>query len=92
MIKKSYAILVATAFLAAGIAVISPYEMFDPYLPYNAIAAEPKTPYNLNKMPVISRTSYLPCMSCSPVWSQLPDIPSIRTPVAGPFQIPVPVP
>jgi len=66
--------------------------MLNPYLPHNAVAAEPFVPYNLWDMPHCSRTEYLPCPTCGPESKQLPDIPPIWQPVAGPFGIPVPVP
>ena len=64
----------------------------NPYAPTNAVAAEPDTPYNLWAIPECSRTEYLPCPTCGPQSAQLPDLPPIWQPVAGPFNFPVPVP
>jgi len=67
-------------------------QALNPYAPHNAVAAEPDTPYNLWGMPSCSRTEYLPCPTCGPQSAQLPDLPPIWQPVAGPFNFPASVP
>jgi hypothetical protein len=64
----------------------------NPYGPYNAVAAEPDEPYNLNQIPQMSTTFYLPCPSGIPYANQLPDVPPFWSPIMGPFGFPVPQP
>ncbi|MFH0825188.1 MAG: hypothetical protein V2B18_20750 [Pseudomonadota bacterium] len=65
-------------------------EGFNPYLPTNAVAAEPAGPYNQWEICKVSRIAYPPCLSCGGV--ALPDVPPVDTPFKGPFGIPVSVP
>ena len=67
-------------------------QVINPYLPYNAIAADPPTPYNLLGIPKCSRKYYDPCPSVPPAAAQFPDLTPVWQPFPGPFGIPVPVP
>jgi hypothetical protein len=70
----------------------APCQMLNPYLPHNAVVAQPPTPYYLRNIPRCSRTYYDPCPSCGPVAAQFPDLPPVNQPFPGPFGIPVPLP
>ncbi len=85
------AVFVSLVLVLASWAVF-PYQCYNPYLPYNAIAAQPDSPYNSYMVPKISRTAYPPCPSHGPVQLQFPDVPPIGTSIRGPFGVPVPVP
>lgn len=92
MSSKFIVVLLISSCLTMGFAAAGYGQMINPYLPMNAPAAEPLTPYNLWDIPACSRTSYLPCPTCGPLGAQLPDIPPVYEPFPGPFNIPVPVP
>lgn len=93
MTKKAMMLLgVVVVTMALGLASTAPCQTFNAYLPQNATAAYPPTPYYLRDIPWISRTFYLPCPTCGPAWKYFPDVPPIWQPVAGQFGIPVPVP
>jgi hypothetical protein len=92
MYFKFVAVLLVSWSIVTGFSAIGHAQMINPYLPMNAVAAEPQTPYNLWEIPDCSRTSYLPCLTCGPFGAQLPDIPPVREPFPGPFNVPVPVP
>ncbi len=86
--------------IVAGIALILTYLSFDvafcerlnPYLPHNAVAAQPCTPYNLDQIPQCSAVYYVPYPVRVPGSQLLPDLPPICQPVEGPLRILVPVP
>jgi hypothetical protein len=88
--------VLALLLISSCIAIVVPSggygQMINPYLPMNAVTAEPLTPYNIWDIPDTSPTSYLPCRDCGSLGAQLPDIPPIYEPVPGPFNFPVPVP
>ncbi len=67
-------------------------QALNPYLPHNAVTAEPLEPYNLWLIPQCSRTHYVPCPTCYCSFSSgLPDVP-IQWAVRGCLGIWVPVP
>jgi len=92
MHSKLATLVVISCCLTIGFSATGYCQMINPYLPMNATAAEPVTPYNLWEIPPCSRTSYLPCPTCGPMGAQFPDIPPIYEPFPGPFLCPVPVP
>lgn len=92
MSTRVLAFLIISSCIAMGFPSGGCAQMINPYLPMNAVTAEPLTPYNIWDIPDISRTSYLPCADCGPRGAQLPDIPPIYEPVQGAFNFPVPVP
>jgi hypothetical protein len=92
MLTNSPKALVIASLLVIGLAIVFPYQHFNPYLPGNVVAAEPFSPYNHWMIPPISRTAYPPCPSCGPVWAQFPDIPPVWSTIRGPFMVPVQVP
>jgi hypothetical protein len=63
-----------------------------PYLPRNAVAAQPLTPYNLWAIPRSSRKAYAPCPTCGRAGLLLPDVPNVRERIAGRKGRPVRVP
>ena len=67
-------------------------QMINPYLPHNAIAAQPPDPYLLIGIPKCSRKYYDPCPSCPRAAAQFPDLTPVGQPFPGPFGIPVAVP
>ncbi len=92
MTQKLLSLLLLTL-LALNFGLVSVNaQPLNPYAPHNAVGAEPATPYNLWDMPDCSRTEYEPCPTCGPQSKQLPDLPPVWVPVAGPFGVPVPVP
>lgn len=92
MTQKILPVLLLTL-IAINLVTANVYaQALNPYAPHNAVAAEPFGPYDLWDIPDCSRTEYLPCPTCGPQSAQLPDIPPIWQPVAGPFNVPVPVP
>jgi len=92
MFHKFALILAVAALLAA----ISPGNVFcgrlNPYGPYNAVAAEPMTPYNESDIWPPSLLYQRPCPTCGPPAYLLPDLPPVCQPVRTPMGIPVPVP
>jgi hypothetical protein len=78
--------------LVFGSAALVAGQMINPYLPFNAPAAEPPDPYNIDFYPKMSRTSYHPCPTCGLVAAQFLELPPMRQPFPGPFGIAVPVP
>lgn len=84
-----FAVLVVLAVLMTSNATC---QALNPYLPHNAIAAQPPLPYYQGVIPNISRTYYDPCPSCGPVSKQFPDLPPVQQPFPGIHGIPVPVP
>ncbi|AFM24303.1 hypothetical protein [Desulfomonile tiedjei] len=87
--KKSVILLVILILATASTALCEP---LNPYLPMNAVAAEPMDPYNLNEIPMCSEKLYLPCPSPIPFSAQFPDIPPLQVAFRGVFGCPVPVP
>lgn len=91
--KRKLSVLLAVSALILVVTAPGAYcQMLNPYAPTNAVAAHPPTPYNLWQIPCISRTSYLPCLTCGPVGTELPDSPPLWQRFPGPFGILVPVP
>jgi hypothetical protein len=90
--KKLSAFLICASLIVLMSALTAHCQMFNPYAPMNAIAAEPLEPYNLWEIPQCSRTSYLPCPVPVPYSTLLPDVPPAWAPFPGPFGLPVPVP
>lgn len=78
--------------IVGGMASVNMYEMYNPYVPHNAVAAEPGRPYSDHMVPKISRIYYRPLPVCAPTWLLFPDNPPITEGVRAPFQIPVPTP
>jgi hypothetical protein len=78
--------------IVVGMASTAPCQMINPYLPHNAVAAEPQPPYDFDLIPQVSRTFYLPCPSSVPYANHLPDAPPFWRPIMGPFGMPVPQP
>jgi hypothetical protein len=64
----------------------------NPYLPRNAVAATPLTPYNLWEIPRTSRKWYAPCPTCVRPGLLLPDVPNVRERIQGRKGRPVRVP
>jgi hypothetical protein len=92
MSRKCLFILAFIIFLAAFWCGIAQCNSLNPYLPQNAIAAQPLTPYNLNFIPCTSPVRYQPYPARVPGSHLLPDVPPIWESFPGPFGIPVPVP
>ncbi|GEM_PF-986967 len=92
MLTNSPKSLIAATLLVIGLAIVFPYQHFNPYLPENVLTAQPDNPYNHLMILPISRTAYPPCPTCGPVWAQYPDLPPIWRSIRGPFGVPVPVP
>jgi hypothetical protein len=92
MSYKFVRVLFVSLCMISGFSASGYGQMINPYLPMNAVAAEPLTPYNLWDIPDCSRTSYLPCPTCGPFGAQVPDIPPVYERFPGPFNLPVPVP
>ncbi len=92
MKKILFLSILAVALLATAMVSAGSCQMLNPYEPYNAVGAEPPTPYNLEQIPRISRTFYVPCPWWRPYANYLPDVPPVSQPFPGPFGIPVPVP
>ncbi len=90
--KKLSVFLIGTSLLIIMSAHTAHCQMLNPYLPMNAVAAQPFEPYNLWEIPQCSRTSYYPCPVPVPFSTLLPDVPPAWTCFPGPFGIPVPVP
>lgn len=87
-------IVTLSSIVALDVADVYSYPI-NPYLPHNAIAADPPTPYWLIDMvdiPKCSSKYYDPCPSCVSPASQFPDLTPVQQPFPGPFGIPVPVP
>ncbi len=66
--------------------------MLNPYLPMNAVAAEPLEPYNLWEIPYVSIPYYWPCPTCGPAAAALPDVYPPPEYIKGFLWLPVPVP
>ncbi len=64
----------------------------NPYVPHNAVAAQPETPYNLDDLPKFGRLYYEPCLNCTAGGMDLPEQPPVWAPFPGPFGVPVSVP
>jgi hypothetical protein len=92
MKKPLLCTMVSMILIAAAMVPAASSQMLNPYEPYNALAAEPPTPYNLEQMPRCSRTFYVPCRWWAPYANYLPDVPPVWQPFPGPYGIPVPVP
>ena len=92
MRKRCYALLGVLFLVSAVAAGNASCYVLNPYLPYNAVAAQPPTPYYLRDIPKVSRTYYDPCPTCGPVAKQFPDVPPIQLPFPGMLGMPVPVP
>jgi energy-converting hydrogenase Eha subunit F len=92
MIRICFIILAVTIVTTALCSGVAHCNRLNPYLPQNAIAAEPESPYNLNFIPCKSPVRYQPYPARIPGSHLLPDIPPMCEPVAGPFGVPVPVP
>jgi hypothetical protein len=91
--KKTLLLSIAMLILlATALSSVGSCQMLNPYEPYNAVAAEPRTPYNLREIPRVSRVFYVPCPWWRPYADYLPDAPPVCQPFPGPFGIPVPVP
>ncbi|MBI5250113.1 MAG: hypothetical protein HY912_11525 [Desulfomonile tiedjei] len=90
--KKSVLFVTLFLLIGASLTEIALCEPLNPYLPMNAVAAEPMDAYNLNEMPLCSEKLYLPCPACIPFSAQFPDIPPLQVAFRGVFGIPVPVP
>jgi hypothetical protein len=86
------ALIIAALLAVVFVSAESPAQMLNPYLPHNAVTAEPMEPYNLWLIPKLSRTLYPPCPSPIPAAAKLPDNPPFRAPFPGPLGLPVPVP
>lgn len=93
MAKKLYIPLVIAIAFVVTVAPGAHSQMLNPYLPQNAVVAQPPTPYYLRAIPKFeSRTFYDPCPTCGPVAAQFPDVPPVQQRFPGPFGILVPVP
>jgi hypothetical protein len=90
--KKSILLLALAVVIAAAFAEVASCEPLNPYLPMNAVAAEPADVYNLDEIPLCSEKLYLPCPSPIPFSAQFPDIPPLQVAYRAVFGIPVPVP
>ncbi len=90
--KKSVLMLTLSLVMAAAVAEVACGGSLNPYLPMNAVAAEPADIYNLDEIPLCSEKLYLPCPSPIPFSAQFPDIPPLQVAFRGVFGIPVPVP
>jgi hypothetical protein len=66
-------------------------QFLNAYAPWNAVAAEPGTPYNLDQLTTDSRVYYMVCPTCGPASQLLPDVPPPCRPFPGPLGIPVPL-
>ena len=92
MLTRIFLLIVLLAVILAASALADTSPRMNPYLPTNAVAAEPPTPYNLNQLPKCSRTDYPPCPTCGPPAGLLPDLPPVSAPFPGHFYRPVPLP
>ena len=92
MLRICLFILTFTTVIMTFCSGIAQCNNLNPYLPQNAIAAQPATPYNLNFIPCKSSVRYQPYPARVPGSHLLPDVPSVGKPFPGPFGIPVPVP
>lgn len=92
MKKHFFTLLVAVALICAAMACTALSQTFNPYLPHNAPAAQPPTPWYLRAIPHISTEYYDPCLSCGPLWTHFPDWPPFALRGIGPFGIAVPLP
>jgi hypothetical protein len=92
MFHKFALILAVAALLAATCPGNGFCWRLNPYGPYNAIAAEPLTPYNESDIWPPSLLYQRPCPSCGPPAYLLPDLPPVCQSVTAPMGIPVPVP
>jgi hypothetical protein len=92
MKKTLFLFIVVLILIAAAMVSTGSCYILNPYEPYNAVAAEPPTPYNLNRIPPVSRVLYDPCPWWAPYADHLPDVPPVWQPFPGPYGLPVPVP
>lgn len=92
MKKTLFLFIVVTIFIAAAMVSTGSCFIMNPYLPHNAVAAEPIPPYNLDQIPPVSRVWYEPCPWWAPYADRLPDAPPVSQPFPGPLGLPVPVP
>ncbi len=90
--KKSALFITFCLLVSASLVEIALCEPLNPYLPMNAVAAEPLDAYNLNQIPLCSEKLYLPCPAPIPFSAQFPDIPPLQVAFRGVFGIRVPVP
>lgn len=89
ILKLSFLVI---TLITVGMVSTAPCGLLNPYLPHNAVAAEPNEPYNLDQIPQMSTVFYLPCPSPIPYANWLPDVPPFWAPIIGPFGLPVPQP
>jgi len=92
MKRPCFTLLAVSLFVTVCIVPVGTCQMMNAYLPTNAVAAEPPSPYDLWQAPCMSRTLYQPCVNCGPYGIELPDIPPLQQPFPGPFGLSVPVP
>jgi hypothetical protein len=92
MKKTLFLFIVFLMFFTAAMVPTGSCYVLNPYEPYNAVAAQPPTPYNLNQIVQMSRLFYEPCPWWGPYADHLPDVPPVCQPFPGPLGIPVPVP
>ncbi|MEW6347513.1 MAG: hypothetical protein AB1646_00495 [Thermodesulfobacteriota bacterium] len=67
-------------------------DRINPYVPHNALAAQPETPYNIDEMDKYGTRYYEPCPRCAAGGMDLPEHPPVWVPFPGPFGVPVSVP
>jgi hypothetical protein len=90
--KKSVLVLMLCLLVSASLVNVGFCDPLNPYLPMNAVAAEPMDAYNLNEIPLCSEKLYLPCPALIPLSAEFPDIPPLQVAFRGVFGIPFPVP
>jgi len=92
MRRNSFRLFALSILMVLAFSGSAPCQMLNPYIPHNAVAAEPPTPYYEDDTPCGSYVYSPPCPTCGPVAAQFPDVPSLRQPIPGMFGLPVPVP
>jgi hypothetical protein len=85
MTIKIIAALIAAVIILPLPGLASTFTRLNPYEPYNAVAAEPSTPYNLDLIPRNCRVAYGPCPSCVHASMLLPELPPVAPPRIGVF-------
>ncbi len=91
MLRIAFTLLVVSVVFCAGPAAAFPGRI-NAYVPHNAVAAVPGTPYNLDEIDKYGRLYYEPCPDCAGGGMDLPELPSVWQMMPGPFCVPVPVP
>jgi hypothetical protein len=92
MVRRIWVSLLIVSILTLCLVPAAVCMRINPYLPENAVMAEPPTPYNLDNVVPGGRIGYQPCGGPWQPGALMPELPPIWEPVMGPFYLPVPVP